>query len=154
LRAACVSAPRADRFCAAGWWQACSPDSRHFAFRDCGALELKGLATPVAASEVLYRHDEPAALLAHPPFVGRAAEMAKLTHHLQEARAGHGGLVLLAGEPGIGKTRLTEEFTESASELGALVLAGLSDEVSTGCCCCSVSRHKSLSDQSSGAICG
>jgi class 3 adenylate cyclase/tetratricopeptide (TPR) repeat protein len=95
-----------------------------FSFRDCGALELKGLATPVAASEVLYRPDEPAALLAHPPFVGRAAELAKLTHHLQEARAGRGGLVLLAGEPGIGKTRLTEEFTESASALGALVLAG------------------------------
>ena len=28
LRAACVSAPRADRFCAAAWWQACSPGSR------------------------------------------------------------------------------------------------------------------------------
>jgi len=95
-----------------------------FSFRDCGALALQGLATPVAASEVLYRHDEPAALLAHTPFVGRAAELAKLTHHLQEARAGHGGLVLLAGEPGIGKTRLTEEFTESAAEIGALVLAG------------------------------
>ena len=63
-------------------------------------------------------------MLAHTPFVGRAAELAKLRHHLQEARAGHGGLVLLAGEPGIGKTRLTEELTESASELGALVLAG------------------------------
>jgi class 3 adenylate cyclase len=95
-----------------------------FSFRDRGALELKGLATPVAASEVLYRSDEPAVLLAHPPFVGRAAELAKLTHHLQEARAGHGGLVLLAGEPGIGKTRLTEELAESASERGALVLAG------------------------------
>jgi len=95
-----------------------------FTFRDCGLLELTGLAAPVAASEVLYRHYEPAALLAHPPFVGRAAELTKLTHHLQEACAGRGGLVLLAGEPGIGKTRLTEEFTESASELGALVLAG------------------------------
>ena len=93
-------------------------------FRDAGALELMGLAAPIAASEVLYRHDEPTALLTRPPFVGRAAELAKLTHALQEAGAGQGGLVLLAGEPGIGKTRLTEEFAESAAELGALVLAG------------------------------
>jgi hypothetical protein len=51
------------------------------------ALDLKGLATPVAASEVHHRRDEPAALLAHTPFVGRAVELAKLTHHLQEAEA-------------------------------------------------------------------
>jgi len=95
-----------------------------FTFRDCGLIELKGIATAVGTSEVLYEHDQPTALLAHTPFVGRTAELAKLTHCLQEARAGHGGLVLLAGEPGIGKTRLTEEFSESAAEIGALVLAG------------------------------
>jgi class 3 adenylate cyclase len=93
-------------------------------FRECGALEFPELAVPVPVSEVLYRHDEPTALLARPPFVGRTAELAKLTQQLHELRAGQGGLVLLAGEPGIGKTRLTEEFTESARELGALVLAG------------------------------
>lgn len=95
-----------------------------FTFRDCGLLELTGLAAPVAASEILYRHDEPTALLTRPPFVGRAVELAKLTRELEEARAGRGGLVLLAGEPGIGKTRLTEEFAGSAFELGALVLGG------------------------------
>jgi MoxR-like ATPase len=33
-----------------------------------------------------------------------------------DAAAGHGGLVFLAGEPGIGKTRLTEELIEAAAD--------------------------------------
>jgi len=95
-----------------------------FSFRECGALALKGVAAPVAASEVLYQHDAPAALLTHTPFVGRLAELRKLTQQLQEACAGHGGLALLAGEPGIGKTRTMEEFAELARERGARVLTG------------------------------
>ena len=41
-------------------------------------------------------------------FVGRRPEMAELTAALDGALEGRGGLVMLAGEPGIGKTRLTE----------------------------------------------
>ncbi len=75
---------------------------RHaFTFREHGAVELKGISIPVTASEVLHQHDEPSALLTHTPFVGRAAELAKLTQKLLEARARRGALVLLAGEPGI-----------------------------------------------------
>ena len=44
------------------------------------------------------------------PFVGRGRELALLANSLEEARAAHAGIVLLAGEPGIGKTRLLEEF--------------------------------------------
>src|SRR5512139_400898 len=84
-----------------------------FTFRDCGLLELKGITAPVAASEVVYEQDV-TALLAHTPFVGRAAELARLHHTLTEASAGHGGLVMLVGEPGIGKTRTAEEFAERA----------------------------------------
>ena len=42
------------------------------------------------------------------PFVGREAELAALTVDLDAAVAGRGGVVLLAGEPGFGKTRLAE----------------------------------------------
>ncbi|HZD00455.1 MAG TPA: ATP-binding protein [Actinomycetes bacterium] len=42
------------------------------------------------------------------PFAGRDAELAALTADLDAAIAGCGGVVLLAGEPGIGKTRLAD----------------------------------------------
>jgi predicted ATPase/DNA-binding NarL/FixJ family response regulator len=58
------------------------------------------------------------------PFVGREAELAALTADLEAALAGRGGVVLLAGEPGIGKTRLAEELAAQASARGALVLWG------------------------------
>ena len=95
-----------------------------FTFRDCGQLELRGIAEPVAACEVLYDVDQPAALLVHTPFVGRSAEVGKLSQKLGEARAGHGGLVMLVGEPGIGKTRLAEECAEAARKEGTVILWG------------------------------
>jgi AAA ATPase domain len=58
------------------------------------------------------------------PFVGREAELAALTADLDAALAGRGGVVLLAGEAGIGKTRLAEELAAQASARGALVLWG------------------------------
>ena len=57
-------------------------------------------------------------------FVGRERELAELVAGLDDAAAGHGRLFLLAGEPGIGKSRLAEELTSRASERGALVLVG------------------------------
>jgi predicted ATPase len=58
------------------------------------------------------------------PFVGREAELAALTVDLDAAVAGRGGVVLLAGEPGIGKTRLAEELAGQATARGGLVLWG------------------------------
>jgi DNA-binding CsgD family transcriptional regulator len=58
------------------------------------------------------------------PFVGREGELAALTADLDAALAGRGGVVLLAGEPGIGKTRLAEELAAQATARGALVLWG------------------------------
>ena len=58
------------------------------------------------------------------PFVGRAGELAALTADLDAAVGGHGGVVLVAGEPGIGKTRLAEELAARAIVRGAVVLWG------------------------------
>ena len=60
----------------------------------------------------------------HIPFVGRVQEMAELKVALDDALVGRGGLVMLAGEPGIGKTRLTEELMAIAKDRGALVAPG------------------------------
>ena len=51
--------------------------------------------------------------------VGRGRELAQLERALDGARAGRGGLVVLTGEPGIGKTALAREFVEHASASGA-----------------------------------
>jgi DNA-binding CsgD family transcriptional regulator len=58
------------------------------------------------------------------PFVGRAGELAALAADLDAAVAGRGGVVLLGGEPGIGKTRLAEELAAQAAERDVLVLWG------------------------------
>lgn len=57
-------------------------------------------------------------------FVGRARELAALDDGLEAARAGAGNLVLLSGEPGIGKTRTMWEFAQRARRQDAVVLWG------------------------------
>jgi class 3 adenylate cyclase len=57
-------------------------------------------------------------------FVGRREEMEQLKTSLEEALSGKGSLSMLVGEPGIGKTRLAEEFGVYAGLRGAQVLTG------------------------------
>jgi DNA-binding CsgD family transcriptional regulator len=57
-------------------------------------------------------------------FVGRHREMAELMTALDGALKGRGRLVMLVGEPGIGKTRTAEEVASAARQLGAQVLWG------------------------------
>jgi len=58
------------------------------------------------------------------PLVGREAELRLLGEALGDALEGRGGLRLLAGEPGIGKTRLAEAVAEEARHRGAAVARG------------------------------
>src|ERR1700709_2609591 len=51
--------------------------------------------------------------------VGRGRELAQLDAALSGAIAGRGGLVVVTGEPGIGKTALTRVFVERAAARGA-----------------------------------
>jgi DNA-binding SARP family transcriptional activator len=58
------------------------------------------------------------------PFTGRDTELGRLKTHMHEAGAGRGGLVMVMGEPGIGKTRLAEELSVEARHQGWSVLWG------------------------------
>ena len=58
------------------------------------------------------------------PFVGRVQELADLVSALEEATSGRGSLVLVTGEPGIGKTRLMSELARVGSERGVRVVTG------------------------------
>jgi class 3 adenylate cyclase len=101
-----------------------------------GALELKGLDDPVPTSSIGWEpvHDEslpaPAALTAalEGPFVGRGDALAELTDAWKRAAAGQGGVVLVAGEPGIGKSRLAAELATRARDAGAVVAYGHCDD--------------------------
>jgi len=66
----------------------------------------------------------PLDLLVKSVFVGREGELQLLRAAVDDAQAGRGRLVLLAGEPGIGKTRTCEELAASTRAQGAQVLWG------------------------------
>ena len=57
-------------------------------------------------------------------FVGRSAELARLREALDDALAGRGRLVLISGEPGIGKSSLADELVSEARRRDARVLVG------------------------------
>jgi DNA-binding SARP family transcriptional activator len=59
-----------------------------------------------------------------PPLIGRSAELAQVQGALRAARTGRGAVLLVAGDAGIGKTRLLDEAGHVARAAGALVLLG------------------------------
>src|SRR5262249_20124393 len=61
-------------------------------------------------------------------FVGREALLSSLREALEAAARGLGGVAVIAGAPGIGKTRLAEEFARQARAEGAAVYIGRSPE--------------------------
>jgi len=89
-----------------------------FIVEDKGAHELKGVPAPVRLYRVVRisggRRRKGARLLT--PFVGRGEDLAVLARCAERAIAGDGQFVLVVGEPGIGKSRLVEEFRGQLAE--------------------------------------
>lgn len=104
-------------------------------FVPVGALELKGLPEPVPTVEVGWE-PLPQSTVPLPTFltdigrifVGREAELERLGQLWKEAAAGELRVVLVAGEPGVGKTRLAAEVARRVYDQGATVLVGRCDE--------------------------
>jgi class 3 adenylate cyclase len=98
---------------------------------DLGPVPVKGLAEPVEVFELLgasgtQRRVQAAAVRGLTRFVGRHTEMATLTDVLAQAGAGHGQVVALVGEAGVGKSRLVYELIHSHHSRGWLVLESAS----------------------------
>ena len=88
-----------------------------FEFRDLGAVAVRGIAAPVLAWQVV----RPSAVEsrfealrgpAFSPLVGRDEEIDLLLRHWAQPKAGNGRVVLISGEPGVGKSRLVEALAE------------------------------------------
>ena len=102
------------------------------AFVDRGRYRLKGFPERFHLYKVVWTEDEPppaAAFAARTPYVGREPERAELARLLEGASRGQGSLVLIGGEPGVGKTRLTEEAGSDAAAKGFRVLVGRCYEI-------------------------
>ncbi|MBP0619221.1 adenylate/guanylate cyclase domain-containing protein [Cupriavidus consociatus] len=87
----------------------------YFAFKALGATPIKGLPEPLAVFEVLglgplRTRLQVSASRGLARFVGRTRELEALQEARARARAGHGQIVGLVGEPGVGKSRLCHEF--------------------------------------------
>jgi class 3 adenylate cyclase len=98
----------------------------YFDFKSLGPAQIKGFTEPVHIYEVSGVGPLRTKLqlsvrrgLAH--FVGRQSEMEQLRHALELAKGGHGQIVGVMGEPGVGKSRLFYEF-KLISQSGCLVL--------------------------------
>ncbi len=74
----------------------------------------------------------PAAAGGEVPFVDRQEELAALRGFVEATPNGEGGLLLLSGEAGIGKTRLVHEVRKSADLLGVRTILGSSLEIDGG----------------------
>lgn len=113
-------------------------------FTSVGPMNLKGLAKPLETVEVFWRRPAEETTLPLPraletagrlPFAGRAAEREFLhtewkhaTAERRQARSGPARIVLVSGEPGVGKTRLVREVAVELHRSGAVVLFGQCDE--------------------------
>jgi class 3 adenylate cyclase/tetratricopeptide (TPR) repeat protein len=109
----------------------CKAVSDYFVLRALGERQLPGRSAPLRLYQVDGSRELRTRLQAGiekglTPFVGRTKELGMLHERLAEARAGRGQIVLLAGEPGVGKSRLLLEFQRSPGARDACWLAGRS----------------------------
>jgi tetratricopeptide (TPR) repeat protein len=96
-------------------------------FKALGPVPVKGLSDPVEVFELVDAESprtrlQPATGRGLTRFVGRQTELRILREALEQAGAGHGQIVGVIGEPGVGKTRLFYEFAHEDLPPGWLIL--------------------------------
>ena len=102
----------------------------HFGFADLGRHALKGIAEPVVVFEPIGARwagkagAQRSSGAIGSALVGRESELAALLRSLDELSQGHGGVVLVRGEPGAGKSRLLAESMRHDAAQPVLRLEG------------------------------
>ena len=100
--------------------------TKEAAERYASIAEMRADLARLAASSQTADPSIPAAK--HPadsiPPIGRDADLKQLTRQLEEALAGRGSLILIGGEPGIGKTYLASALLDAARSRGAFAVTG------------------------------
>ncbi len=96
-----------------------------------GPIPVRGLGEPLEVYEVVGAGAARSRLQAGAArglsrFVGRDTELEQLRQALERAGRGHGQVVAVVGEPGVGKSRLYWEFTQSHRAQGWLILESAS----------------------------
>jgi class 3 adenylate cyclase/tetratricopeptide (TPR) repeat protein len=95
-------------------------------FQDLPAISVKGMAAPV----VVFRPVEPSRTTHNPrTMLGRTDERVELAERVRALEEGTSGLVMIEGEPGIGKSRLLTDLLEQAHARGVRTLAGTGDAI-------------------------
>jgi len=106
-------------------------------FTSIGDLDLRGIPQPVPSFTVDWQPASSAAAIEMPdrlrpdmnrPLAGRVRETEALAQAWKSVMSGERHMTFLAGEPGIGKTRLSAELAGEAHRQGATVLYGRCDE--------------------------
>ncbi len=98
---------------------------------DLGPQELRGLSKPVHIYEVVAGDTDlevsgAVRSTAETPMVNREVELEALDRHWQQAGAGDGRIVLIEGEPGVGKSRLASHFASSLGATAEVLVANCS----------------------------
>ena len=90
-----------------------------FECTDLGRHELKGISQPVTLFQVMHERTASSRLEAMgeglTPFTGRAGELGRMKQLWQKADAGAGQVVVVGGEPGVGKSRIVHAMKEYAA---------------------------------------
>ena len=109
--------------------------TKDFGFKDHKRVRLKGFPERWRLWEVAWRPEveavasvatvaEVSPSVGRTPYVGRSEERTQLRQGLARAVAGSGGVALIAGEAGLGKTRLVDEISDEAKAAGMFVVRG------------------------------
>ena len=91
-----------------------------FEFKRLDPVNVRGKSAPLEVFELVRPHRETApAGRDEPPFVGRAQELQRMQRAWQEASQGSPRLVILSGDPGLGKSRLAAQFVSRSEMMNA-----------------------------------